>query len=186
MKTHYIRTLYEIIAPYAYPICGERYEHLAAVVVVFILLVLYQIKHFLCDFPLQTPYILGKFKKYPDFIKPLLAHAAMHGFATFLIALLFKPEKALFVAAFDMCTHFVVDRIKASPDLLGRFKALSSTEYKQKMSDYLSYKRDGKLHYPRAKSLAKDFKSNVYFWWALGADQGLHHLTHYIIIWNLL
>ena len=29
---------------------------------IFILLILFQIKHFLCDFPLQGKYMLGKFK----------------------------------------------------------------------------------------------------------------------------
>lgn len=160
----------------------------------FILLVLYQIKHFLCDFPLQTPYMLGKFKKYPDFIMPLLAHAAVHGLATLLIALVFKPEMALFLAGFDMCWHFGIDRVKASPDLLGRFKALSGTEYVQLLQNKAAAEivlenptSQAKTQYEALiAGYNKQFKNNVYFWWALGADQFCHHITHYIIIWNLL
>lgn len=28
----------------------------------------------------------------------------------------------------------------------------------------------------------KRIKSNTYFWWALGLDQMVHHLTHYVFI----
>lgn len=162
----------------------------------FLLLVLYQIKHFLCDFPLQTPYMLGKFKKYPDFIKPLLAHAAVHGLTTLLIALWFKPEMALLLAMFDACTHFVVDRIKANPSLLGRFKALSGRDYVELAKDKAISERiirSGAYSQTERTSekevlndINKKFKSNVYFWWALGADQAAHHLTHYFVIWCLL
>ena len=30
------------------------------------------------------------------------------------------------------------------------------------------------------------FKSNTYFWWALGWDQMMHHLTHYVILFFFL
>lgn len=173
----------------------------------FVLLVLYQIKHFVCDYPLQTPYMLGKFKKYPDFIMPLLTHAAVHGVATFFIALWFKPEIAGFLALFDAGIHFIVDRIKASPSLLGRFKALSGTEYIQLQQNraaseiVLEYRaklkpktrgwrktieKNREYHKSQIAGYNKQFKSNVYFWWALGADQMAHHLTHYAIIWFLL
>lgn len=154
----------------------------------FTLLILYQIKHFLADYVFQTPYMLGKFQKYPDFIKPLLAHAAVHGAATFLIALLFKPEMALFVAAFDMCWHFGIDRVKASPSLLGRFKALSGSEYVklQQAKVVVEAQNSSSINNAVIESYNKQFKSNVYFWLALGADQAAHHLTYYIIIWNLL
>ncbi len=52
---------------------------------------------------------------------------------------------------FDFIVHFVVDRVKAHPDLGGRWKA-----------------------------------DNPKFWWALGGDQAIHHLTHYIIIYVLV
>lgn len=148
---------------------------------IYLLLILYQIKHFVCDFPLQTPWMLGKFKKYPDFVLPLLCHAATHGVATFLIAFCFNTKSALWLALFDMGMHFTVDRVKASPSLLGRFKALSGNE----MKAILSYEPtlppgDFKLKF------GDQLKSNTYFWWALGADQAVHHLTHYFIIWRIL
>jgi hypothetical protein len=145
------------------------------------LLLIYQMKHFLCDYPLQGRYMLGKFKKYPDYLLPLAAHALVHGVATFLIALIFNPKIAFSVGALDFCVHFIVDRIKASPELLGRFKALSANE----MKDILSYvpSLGEKVVMERWGSR---IRSNVYFWWALGADQMAHHLTHYAIIWLLL
>lgn len=155
---------------------------------VFFLLIIYQIKHFLADYPLQGKYMLGKFKPYPDFILPLLAHAGVHGLFTFLIVLCFRgPHLALSLGLMDMTIHFVVDRIKASPDLLGRFEALSKTEMKRIIKNKARIARKRLDHdYDWEKRTKKKLKSNVFFWWALGADQMAHHLTHYLIIYLLL
>lgn len=133
---------------------------------IYLLLVIYQVKHFVCDYPLQGKYMLGKFLPGNQWILPLLAHVGVHGVATFLIALCFKAKIAFLVALFDMALHFCMDRIKASPNMLGRFKPLT------------------KETYPTADAAA--IKGNTYFWWSLGLDQGVHHLTHYAIIWMLL
>ena len=91
--------------------------------ILFILLVLFQIKHFAADFPLQTQYMLGKFKK-DNWILPLSAHAAVNAFITLTIALAFSDSFYVitFVTLVDFITHFIMDRIKASPDLLGKWK----------------------------------------------------------------
>lgn len=113
------------------------------------LLVSFQIKHFACDYPLQGRFMLGKFKSGMEWVLPLAAHAVVHAVGTFLIALAstWSPRLALQLATVDYLVHFVVDRVKASPNLLGRWKP-----------------------------------DNKYFWWALGADQMAHHLTHYVLI----
>lgn len=90
---------------------------------IFILLIVFQIKHLIADFPLQNEYMLGKFKRGKDFILPLAAHAGVHFVFTFFIVFFFKFDimLALTLALFDFFTHFIIDRIKASPDLLGRW-----------------------------------------------------------------
>ena len=89
----------------------------------FILLVLFQIKHFICDYPLQNEYMLGKFKPNLGFVLPLMCHCFVHFIGTLAISLCVTDLKyALIMATFDFITHFIVDRIKASPNLLGRFK----------------------------------------------------------------
>ena len=114
---------------------------------IFTLLVLFQLKHFICDYPLQTQYMLGKMQA-TGWIQPLAAHAAVHSLATYIIAMYFVgPFIAILFALADFIIHFTVDRIKASPKLGGRFNP-----------------------------------SQPYFWWALGADQMVHHLTHYLFI----
>jgi len=140
--------------------------------------------------------MLGKFKAWPGFILPLLAHSAVHGAATYAIAMFVRPEIALYLATIDMSAHFLIDRIKASPSLLGRFKALSSNEYR-----YCAIQRDAfvklvastkiaekdKLNYVAGISqIDKTFRSNVYFWWSLGADQFAHHSCHYFLIYVLV
>lgn len=84
------------------------------------LMILFQIKHFICDYPLQTPYMLGKLQR-TDWIKPLLAHASVHGLGTFLIVAYFNLPIAFILAVADVVLHFVVDRLKASPDIGGHF-----------------------------------------------------------------
>jgi hypothetical protein len=143
---------------------------------IWLLLVVYQIKHFLADYPLQGKFMLGKFLPFPKFILPLLAHASVHSVFTFLIAWCFKDwHFALALGLGDGIVHFIVDRIKASPELGGRFKALTKETYTALMAP--DVKPD-----ERAAAL----KSNTYFWWALGADQMAHHLTHYLLIYLIL
>ncbi len=151
---------------------------------VYLLLIIYQIKHFLADYPLQNKWMLGKFKPYPDFIMPLLAHSFVHGLFTFCIAVFFKgPYYSLALAALDMGIHFVVDRIKANPELGGRWSALSKKEAVKLIMEGITPKSIG----PATKEeITETWKSNTLFWWALGADQMAHHLTHYLIIWLLL
>jgi hypothetical protein len=162
---------------------------------VFILLVVYQLKHFLADYPLQGPYMLGKFKPGWDFLGPLLAHVGVHGAMTLAICLCFKPY-LWWLALVDMAVHFAMDRLKASPKYLGRFKALSGKEFmnlveaikwRQQVIAEQSSTPDGIEHCKtELQTFLKQIKDNTYFWWALGLDQMVHHLTHYGVIYALL
>jgi len=143
---------------------------------VFVLLIVYQVKHFLADYPLQTPYMLGKFKADWDFLKPLTAHCGVHAAMTAIICWVVNPS-LMWLALVDFVVHFVMDRIKAGPKYLGRFKALSGAE----MKNILSYKDTIGLDQFKPK-----LRNNVLFWWSLGLDQMVHHLTHYFIIWRLV
>jgi hypothetical protein len=121
---------------------------------VFLLLVLFQIKHFLCDYPLQGKFMLGKFKAGWDFLPPLLAHTCVHMLGTLVIcaSLGVAFDLGVKLIFMDGIIHFFMDRIKAGPKYLGRFKDM----YDKK------------------------------FWWSLGLDQAVHHLTHYLIIYLIL
>lgn len=122
------------------------------IITTFALLILFQIKHFVADFPLQGQYMLGKFKSGTEWILPLMAHSSVHAMGTFIISILFVSfNVALSLAVLDFVIHSTMDRIKASPNLLGRFSM-----------------------------------DNKYFWWSLGFDQMIHHLTHYVIIFIIL
>lgn len=130
----------------------------------FILLVLFQVKHFLADYLLQTEYMLGKFKDGREFILPLAVHAAVHSLFTFALAWTFTHSIVLsaLLGLFDFISHFVMDRIKAGKKYLGRYKPLTT-------QTFATATKTQKWH-------------NKYFWWSLGFDQMIHHLCHYAII----
>ena len=150
------------------------YEQVISIInVLFGLLVIYQIKHFVADYPMQNEYMLKKFLPDWGFFKPLLAHAGVHALFTFFITLAVIPNKILMavgLSLLDFVIHFFMDRIKAGPKYLGRFKPLTAGEYMEAKSNGDDKKIDGYR----------------YFWWSLGLDQGVHHLTHYGILYFLI
>lgn len=94
----------------------------------FVLLLLFQFKHFVADFPLQFPYMLKKFRPGWDFVLPLVVHCLVHAALTLLIVLWFNA-RFWWLAVVDFVIHFVMDRIKSGPRYLGRFKDSTSTSY---------------------------------------------------------
>lgn len=144
---------------------------------VVILLVLYQIKHFIADYPLQTGFMLKKFLPGWDFALPLAAHAGVHALFTLGIMLFLAPH-FWYLCLLDFAAHFVMDRIKAGPKYLGRYKALSGAEFK-KVFDTYTHTNDLDI-----KAIARErLRGNTLFWIALGFDQMFHHLIHYVIIY---
>ena len=136
---------------------------------IFTLLVIYQLKHFLADYPLQSNrYMLGKFRADWGFVLPLLAHVGVHATGTIAVAFAFgRPIPfAAALGLFDASVHFAMDRIKASPRWMGRWKPLTAAAY------------------PTATSA--QLRGNILFWNCLGFDQLVHHLTHYACVWAVL
>jgi len=148
---------------------------------IFILLLLFQIKHFLADYPLQRPWMLGKFKE-KGWVLPLAAHCLVHAAFTLVIGL-FCGWIPLWVvvcmAGFDFGAHFLMDRAKASKKLLGRFEPLNAYQYQAMVAVVKGDPIGGPYPVAEAK---KRLSSNRWFWHSIGLDQLVHHLTHYVII----
>ncbi len=144
---------------------------------IFTLLIVYELKHFVADFLLQGRYMLGKFKPGWDFVIPLSAHCGVHAAFTLLIVLRTRPEY-WWLAVVDFAVHFLMDRIKAGPKYLGRYKALSANE----MIPIIQKAQVGVLDEEDKKRV----RNNGLFWWSLGLDQMVHNLTHIFIIWMLV
>ncbi len=110
---------------------------------VLLLILMLQIKHFICDGPLQTRAMVDGKSVYGNRLGML--HAAIHGFgslATFAwFGLGWKLVLALALA--DIVAHYHIDFIKEN---VVKFYGWTTT--------------------------AREF------WWALAADQFLHHLTY--------
>jgi hypothetical protein len=153
-------------------------------ITVFVLLVLFQLKHFLADYPLQRPWMLGKFKN-KGWVPPLAAHCAVHAVFTVFIGFLcgwVPTGVVLLMGAVDFCAHFTMDRIKASKRLLGRFEPLNAYQY-MAVKDALDGVAGAFLPVEEAKAR---LRSNRWYWHSLGIDQAVHHLTHYAIIFVYL
>lgn len=161
--------------------------------IIFILMVVMQFKHFIADYPLQVPYMLGKFKD-KDWVLPLASHCAVHLVFTFLISyfVTYNVVFSLSLGFLDFIIHFIMDRIKASPDLLGRYQALSKKEMIQTFKDETTYNKElqnEKWSFNEKSRFRSELdeinnkrKSNVLFWWSLGLDQMVHHLTDILIV----
>ena len=78
------------------------------------------IKHFLADCVLQTQYMLGKGKR-EGWVLPLLAHCEVHAALTLAVLVAFGVDFAFAIAMAEGAAHFAIDRIKAHPDLGGRW-----------------------------------------------------------------
>lgn len=159
------------------------------------LLIWVKFKHLIADYFLQGKYMLGKFKT-KGWILPLAAHAGVQALFTLGMTLFFtSPVNALGLAVLDFIVHFLMDRAKASPDLLGRFSALSKGEFAGVLSargvaaDGVRLLPDGPAREECKRQVVeidKRIRENTYFWWSLGVDQTVHAITDIIIIYLML
>jgi Protein of unknown function (DUF3307) len=77
---------------------------------IIILLSLFGIKHFICDFLLQFPYMIAQKGIYGA--EGGIHHATIHGVCTWVILLPFLGSMAVFPALFDMAAHYHIDWAK--------------------------------------------------------------------------
>lgn len=151
---------------------------------IFALLLLFQVKHYIADYPLQlcNRYMLGKFKEGWDFVQPLAAHCLVHAFMSFFIVAILTNDSILAIklGLFDFTVHFIMDRIKAGPKYLGKYKAINEFEWK-------SYRNEIESGHNEFEAiLERRFKESNASYNALGIDQMVHHITHYVIIYFIL
>lgn len=87
---------------------------------ILVLLLFLQIKHFICDYPLQNAFMLQKVNK-EKWVIPLFAHSLVHSIGTFIVFVYFSLKFAIIFAIADLVLHFIVDRIKASQNIGNRW-----------------------------------------------------------------
>lgn len=118
----------------------------APVYLLIAILIILQVKHFLCDYPLQTRYqVLNK----GTYLHPGgIIHSATHALLTMPVFLIAVPTFALGAAIVvgEFLIHYHIDWSK---EQIIRRNGWSATQRQ--------------------------------FWWAIGADQLLHHLTYLVI-----
>jgi hypothetical protein len=94
------------------------------------LLTLLFIKHFLADFVFQTEWMVRGKGSESGWFTPLLAHAGVHQLFTTTILLFFiEPFVAISVGVVENWLHITIDRVKASPDLLGRYSRIDKPAF---------------------------------------------------------
>lgn len=147
------------------------------------LLAAFEFKHLLADFFLQTEKHLGKFKEKGWFL-PLADHCAIHGIFTLLLVLIVNGD-LWWLALVDFWAHLAMDRIKASPYLLGRFKPVTAEQYIKCKELIANCQRMGIPNSPECLKAQAQLDSNVRFWHSIGVDQFVHQLTTLFIVWKL-
>ncbi len=152
-----------------------------------ILYIIFFIKHGLADFPLQTDYHMKKFLK-EGWVVPLAAHCGVHALFTFPICYIYSRSFlfSLWLVAIEFVIHFSMDRIKASPNLWGRYKSLSGTEYTAAKNTINEIRRStetiGMLQQFQINQEQKKIDNNKTSWNCLMIDQLVHLLTYTLLI----
>lgn len=70
-------------------------------------------KHFVCDYILQTSWMVRGKEAKAGWVLPLAVHAGFHGLGTLLIVIVVAPG-LWWLGPVDMAVHFLVDRTKAA------------------------------------------------------------------------
>lgn len=154
---------------------------------IFILLVVFQLKHFIVDYPMQTEYHLGKFRDDWKFFWPLFNHCLNHALATWAICMWMGHKNYLvytLLGLFNGTIHFFMDRIKAGKKYMGRWKPLTKDEWIQTKKDSQYFNLENSM--PLIEQAEKKLNSNKYFWWSIGFDQMVHHLTDIACIYFIV
>ncbi len=88
---------------------------------IFLLLIIFQLKHFLGDYVFQTAWMV-KGKSIPGlgFVFPLSVHVFIHASLTLVIVIIVDIS-LWYLFLFDFVAHFVLDRLKSGPRYFGRF-----------------------------------------------------------------
>jgi hypothetical protein len=96
---------------------------------IFAMLVAFQVKHLIGDYLLQTGWMVrGKTRPGPDYMFPLAVHVFVHAATAFAIVMVVNPA-LWYLAIFDFGVHFIMDRIKSSPRLLGRYTDMNKQSF---------------------------------------------------------
>jgi Protein of unknown function (DUF3307) len=113
-----------------------------------LLLLALQVKHVICDGPLQT---LQMVRDKSVYLKPLgVIHAAIHCVFSFIVLMFAGLPMALVLqlVLLEFVLHYHIDYLK------------------EKIVKHFGW-----------------YHSDGPFWWALIADQTLHHMTYVLLVW---
>ena len=122
------------------------------------LLTLFIIKHFVCDFPLQSVWMAANKGTYGH--RGGLAHIGVHALGTFFILIVFAQATEIFFAPtlflmiflFEAVVHYHTDWFKMNLNKMMNWTCDKSSE----------------------------------FWILLGVDQLIHYLSYVFMVWYLL
>lgn len=77
---------------------------------IILVLVLFQLKHWIIDFIFQTDEMVREKGIYGNFNG--IEHSLQHAIATFIIGIVFAPSVAVLIAFIDFITHYHIDYCK--------------------------------------------------------------------------
>lgn len=123
-----------------------------------LLLSFFIVKHFICDFPLQTVWMATNKGTYGH--SGGLVHVGVHAIGTFFILIAFSqtteiffgPGPFLYIILFEIAVHYHTDWFKMNLNKMMNWTCDKSSE----------------------------------FWTLLGVDQLIHYLSYIFMVWYLL
>ncbi|MGF1475573.1 MAG: DUF3307 domain-containing protein [Geminicoccaceae bacterium] len=85
------------------------------------LVLAFGLKHLLADYFFQTSWMVHGKSKAAGWTAPLAAHASIHSFGTFVIAMIVAPA-LWWLAIADLLIHATIDRLRAMPCVGGKLR----------------------------------------------------------------
>lgn len=132
----------------------------------FLMLLAFEFKQFLCDYPIHPTFILKSFQT--DNNRAFLFHAGIHALLTLAICLIFTTAEfplALMLAGLDFFMDFALAIFRSRTGFIARFKPLD-------LDEFMEASRHQKVQHRL-------------YWLFYGLDRMIHHVTYFAIIYIL-
>jgi hypothetical protein len=133
---------------------------------IFLILLMFEFKKLLCDYPIHPTFILKKFQS--ENYKAFAFHSFVHSFFTFLIISIMTDADmglSLTLSFFEYIVHFALSLWKSRSQLMARFRPLD-------LDEFLVADKKSKFHHRM-------------YWGIFAVDRMIHQGLYLLILYVL-